>query len=64
MSAQPKQSTVDGMTVLEVRSAMDIVRSAHQDGTLRLGQCVGRNMSAVEFCARMALGRHMKRRRS
>ena len=55
-------SAIDGMSINDVRASMDAVRSAYQDGTLRMGQRVRVGMTAVEFCARLALGRHMKRR--
>ena len=61
-AATQVSSAIPGMSVLEVRRGMDAVRSAYHDGTLVLTDPLVGPMTAAEFCTRLCIGQHNKRR--
>ena len=55
-------TTVPGLTVLQVRTALALVRSRARDGTLRLTDDLMFGMTVAEFCTSLCLGQNAKRR--
>lgn len=54
-------SSVEGLSVQEVRDHVDECRRRFRRGELRLGDDLGPGLSVAEFCTRLVVGQNAKR---
>ena len=53
-------SLVPGLTVTQVRAALDVLRCRHRDGTLTITDELMYGMTVQEFCTTLSINKNIK----